>query len=391
MPKITFIRGEGALGRPLPNKDHVSGLAFPITNANLPAGFSTTARTKKVFSLGEAEALGILTTNANTLELHYQISEFFRLSPSGELWIYLYDDTLTAGTAILEPLIMAPEDGEIRQAAVVTLSAITTAQVQDLQTIVTAMRGVHRPFSCLVSFTEFDTDYSLATLPDLRPLDSEGVSVVIGVDAGGAGAELQADDVNVAHIGATLGVISRSSVHESAAWIGQFNLSNGTELEVLGVGNKTLLYNSISENLVQNMIDKGYIFARKHIGINGSYHSDSSTSTALTSDYAYIENVRVIDKAIRQARTKLLPLLSSPLYVNEDGTLREDTVANFKSKVQSSLDQMAQDGEISAGAAVLDPSQNVLSSSKLVIGQKIVPVGVAREIEVKTEFALSIS
>lgn len=54
---ITFVLGQGGLGRPLPGEDYISGLIF--YTGTLPSGFSTTARIKQVFSVPEAEALGI--------------------------------------------------------------------------------------------------------------------------------------------------------------------------------------------------------------------------------------------------------------------------------------------------------------------------------------------
>jgi hypothetical protein len=63
LPKITFNRGTSGLGRPLAGKDHVSGMVFYLDNADLPSGFSTSVREKKIFSLAEAEGLGIVDTH----------------------------------------------------------------------------------------------------------------------------------------------------------------------------------------------------------------------------------------------------------------------------------------------------------------------------------------
>lgn len=63
MNDVVFIKGQGGLGRPLAGEDHISGLLF-YTSATLPTGFSSNDRIKQVFSLAEAEALGI--TNVGT-------------------------------------------------------------------------------------------------------------------------------------------------------------------------------------------------------------------------------------------------------------------------------------------------------------------------------------
>ena len=75
---IKFNRGQGGLDRPLPTKDHVSGIVFYLSDANLPTGFTPSDRIKKVFSTEEAEDLGILEGSANHAVLWYHISEYFK-------------------------------------------------------------------------------------------------------------------------------------------------------------------------------------------------------------------------------------------------------------------------------------------------------------------------
>ena len=60
---ISFVKGKGGLGRPLAGKDYISSLLFYIANGSLPSGFTTSARNKAVFSVSEAETLGILNNN----------------------------------------------------------------------------------------------------------------------------------------------------------------------------------------------------------------------------------------------------------------------------------------------------------------------------------------
>ena len=56
---VTFVNGQGGLGRALTGKDHVSGLVYYIANGSLPTGFSSTDRIKKIYSIQDAESLGI--------------------------------------------------------------------------------------------------------------------------------------------------------------------------------------------------------------------------------------------------------------------------------------------------------------------------------------------
>tara|TARA_R110000744_G_scaffold9253_1_gene29868 strand:- start:299 stop:1474 length:1176 start_codon:yes stop_codon:yes gene_type:complete len=391
MNDVTFTRGNGALGRPLASRDHVSAICMPVPDANLPSGFSTTDRIKLIYSLADAEALGIRPLATNLAHSHYQISEVFRLNPKAELYVYLYDSAATTAAVYLQPVIEFPENGEIRNASIFKDAAIAGADITDIQSVVTAMRLVHRPFSAIVGFSAYGAANDWSTAIDLRALEADGVGVVIGGSGSGLGLTLATTDNNIPAIGAVLGATSKAGVHESIAYVAKFNFSNGVELEKTVIGDKSNLVNDQTEVLLSALTAKGYIFFRKHMGITGSYINDSSNADLITSDYAYGESTRTIDKAIRGVRTFLLPQLSSPVYLNENGTMREDTVANFRALALRSLDQMQQAGEISARDVTIDPTQAVLSTSKLVIGVKIVPVGVARNIEVNIAFALKVS
>lgn len=57
---ITFIKGEGGLGRPLPGQDFISGLLLYAANGDLPSGWTTSSRVRLISSLQDAENNGIL-------------------------------------------------------------------------------------------------------------------------------------------------------------------------------------------------------------------------------------------------------------------------------------------------------------------------------------------
>ena len=59
---ITFVKGQGGLGRPLTGEDHISAYLH-YTSATLPTGFSASDRIKLIYSVEEAEALGITNTS----------------------------------------------------------------------------------------------------------------------------------------------------------------------------------------------------------------------------------------------------------------------------------------------------------------------------------------
>ena len=60
LPNINFVKSTSGLGRALPGTDYVSGmLHYYASGATLPTGFTSSDRIKKIFSVADAENLGI--------------------------------------------------------------------------------------------------------------------------------------------------------------------------------------------------------------------------------------------------------------------------------------------------------------------------------------------
>ena len=323
---------------------------------------------------------------------HYHISEYFRVQPKGNLFVGIFAYPNTFDFAEITT-IQNFAQGKIRQIAVYAKwrnfisNAVADIQAIDEQ-IKTNNDANHAPLSALYAGKMVDID--LTTLSNLQLLSANKVSAVISQDLAGQGGFLYiTSGQSITTIGATLGAVSLSKVSDDIAWIGKYNISNGTECDTIGFANGQKL-SEVSQGLVNLLDDYRYIFLVKYVGIAGSYFNDSHTSIVVSSDYAYIENNRTIDKAIRGVYASLLPDLNSPLVLNADGTLSDNTVAFFESQASTNLTQMVRDSELSAFDVVIDPSQNVLSTSTLVIAVKLVPIGVARQITINIGFTLSI-
>ena len=150
---------------------------------------------------------------------------------------------------------------------------------------------------------------------------------------------------------------------------------------------------------LEALTDFGYIFMVKDVGFNGTYINDTPTCTLSTSDFLWIERMRVIDKAVRAVREKLQPKIGQPIYINaDDGTISGATIEDFKSDAFAALEVMASNGEIStqpdgnlpANTVVIDPAQDVLATSNIELTIQIVPVGTARTITANINFAVSV-
>lgn len=390
LSKITFQKGEGGLGRPLPGQDHISGIL--LYAGSLPAGFGAD-REKTVYSLAEAVALGIVEGSATFGILHYHIEEYFRVQPLGVLHIGIYAVPVGSYTFSEVNTLQLYALGAIRQVAVYTaLTGVVPAEVLALHTACLALATAHMPLIALLA-VDISAVASIASLPDLRTGKSDYyVSVVIGQDGDAKGAALYDSEAqSITCLGAILGAISKSSVHESIGWVKKFNLLTGTELSTVAFANGQL-FNAIAASALDTLYDKGYLFLMKHIGISGTYAVGAPTATAATSDYAYQESNRTIDKAIRNVRTYLLPEIGGPVQVDATtGRLTLDNIEHLKSIGDDALGQMDRDGELSGFQTVINPEQDVLSTGVIEITIEQVPVGVARSFTVNIGFTTQLS
>ena len=341
-------------------------------------------------------AAGTLTQNvvvgvASDIDImYYHISEFFRIQPKGKLYVGIY---ATAGVGTFTEITTMQNfaEGEMRQIGVYYKSTgFTAAHCTTLQSIYTTNATNNRPLNIIVC-GDLQGTADLTTLSNLRALSAQNVTAVIGQDGSGQGFKLwKATAKSIGILGATLGAVALSSVSESIAWIGKFNIDNGAECNYLAFTNG-VTWKASSTGFISGLDAYGYVFLKKEMDISGSFFNDSSTCVSSSSDYAYIESGRTIDKATRSMRFYVVPAIAAPVYFNEDGTITEGSVAYFEALAQRGLDDMVSAGELSAAKASIDPTQNVLSTGTLTIVVQLIPVGVARTIVINVGYTLAIT
>jgi Protein of unknown function (DUF2586) len=393
MNTIVFNRQGGGLAQRLPGEDHISGLVvYGQPNLNKTV----------LIEVEQLESLGIL--EATYPVLHYHVGEYFRINPGSKLYVVSIQDNDGQFMAIKQLQQFA--ESKLRQIGIVDLvtpfSGITTAAAT-IQTRLGELATANMPLSAVYSPHNI-TSANLIALPNLHNLSCERLSVCIGQDGAGRGNYVSGVvGKKVGIVGATLGAISRAKVHESIAWVEKQNLVTGTypksltgnvmvarELDVIELIDGTLL-SDLTSAQIQSINDKGYLFPIKHIGYTGTFFNDSYTATSVEKDFDSIENNRSIDKALRCAYVKLLPKLSGPIYINPTtGEISSDTISSLEAIGSIPLEQMERDGELSGFKIFINPNQDVLSTSKLTVTLKIVPVGVLREITVNLGFALNV-
>lgn len=324
--------------------------------------------------------------------MKYHIDRFFAMSPNSELWVGVFPVPATYNFTEVQDMQIA-SSGVIRQIGVYNTEARTTTQLANdgtaLQTIKLALDALHMPLSILYG-ANIEAVADISTVVNLATYNNYGVSIDISQDGKAAGGYLFATSgVSITNIGALLGTVSAASVSESIAYVEAFNVSDGTENESPAFANGQLI-SSLPEAALTSLDNKRYLFLRKFVGVSGSFWNDSHTASSPASDYAYIENNRTIDKAIRNLYTKLVLKLSSPIQLNSDGTISNDTIDILLSTANPDLNQMVRDAELSAFLITIDPAQNVLSTSELEVGVQLVGIGVARRITVNIGYVLSV-
>jgi hypothetical protein len=371
---VVINKLSGGLGRRNPEQDMVSGLLF---DAAATPQFASD-KVERLASLDDAENLGITSDYDTPVQsVYYQIQQFFRMNPSGDL--YIMKTTASSYEEIAGKALDMQEkaNGNIRQMAIIYSGATTFVQTQaavaKAQSQAALAYNDFMPFEVILEGKGFKA--SLAT--SLAGLNAENVSVVIAMDA-----EKATNYKNSAAVGLALGAISKSKVSENIAWIEKFNLTGegfakagfvgGEEIKTLGT--------------LSDLNEKRYIFVKTHTGLPGVYFNDSHTCTTGTSDFAYVENNRTINKATRLMRTALLPKLTSPVLVDIDGKLPQSVSKSFEGLCRSALEAMVANQEVSDFDVYVDPKQNILATSELKVKAEITPIGTARKIMVDLGF-----
>lgn len=389
MQDIKFTRANGNIPAIAVGSDHVSGFLmycpdYPVADSTVQ-GFSDTNNIMAVSSIELAEKLGI-TADApqwTTRALYYHLSEIYRLNPSISLYVGVYK--LAENSTFREVKAMQNyAGGDLRQVAVYNPTKELNAEdVTTLQGVASTLEGEDMPLSILYAATV----RSAAELRDLSGIGKKNVSVVISQAGNGAAANLYKDVDNsdvysVTTIGNCLGILSSAKVNESIAWVQKY--PSGIDLPALCDGT---LIRDLDKAVIESLDTKHYLFLTTYSGLTGSFYNDNYTLDQGISDYAYIDRVRVMDKAVRGIRTYVLPLLGGNIFIDPTtGQLATLSISTLISAAQIPLDEMETKGEISGLKVEIDPNQNVLATSCVNFVIKQVPTGIMRHVKVNIGF-----
>jgi hypothetical protein len=386
LPNISIQLTNGALGLIAPGEDGVVGIVFNgIAASGLALGVS-----KQGFGLDDFEAVGIDAAydTTNSVKVHRQIKEFYDSAGDGaELWVMLVSQatntqTILDKTQAFAKKLLDDAQGRIKllgvgrnpaggyspnttanQVDVDVINALTTGQA-----LADDMQAAFRPVSIVIEGYAYTGTTS--TLADLKTQTKKNMSVLIGDTETGARAA----------IGLLLGRLAKVPVMRNPGRVKDLSLP--ITAAFLGAA----AFETV-ESSATAIHDKGFITLRKYTGKAGYYFSDDPTAVAATDDYSSLARVRVINKAIRIAYATYVEEILDEVEIDP----ATGFIAAVKAKYYQSLIERAVNtamaGEISGFTAFVDPTQNVLSTNKICVEARIVPVGYAKEIEVQLGFS----
>lgn len=396
MQELTITRTNGNIVRSLAGEDHISGLVFysatlPTANEGV-AGFTSTERIHAISSIETAEKLGI-TDDAKAWEtkvLHYTLASIFAMNPGVSLYVGIFEPASGANAFSEIKQIQNFAGGRLRQVGVWNGTVeLSDTLLNSLQSARITLEQQNKPLSILYA-PKITNVTSLPT--NIAKIGRSGVSVIIAQDGEGVAAALYNDAANktakasVSALGDLLGAVSKSKVHQSIAWVEEF--PTNIALAAFGDGTK---YRDLDAATIEELDSARYIFCRTYDGLAGAFFNDNHTLDVATSDYAYINDVRTMDKAVRGIRTYLLPKLGRPMKVDAStGKLERTAVEHLITTGNKPLEEMEKAGELSGFKFDIDPDQNILATSRVRGVIKNVAVGVMRNLDMEIGYTTSI-
>ena len=386
LPRVKINYLNGLLGSVPENQDGL--LALLVLGAT---AVSTTFELGKAYRLVTAEdlnALGI-TTN-NNARIVGLVKQFYAEAEEGTP-VYLIGLAATSMTTVLDvdngPMkaILQGLRGALRGLIVASASTATatvtdgidpdvlTAMPKAQALAVWAADSLYAPIFVILEGRHFT---SATDAPDLKSLAYNRVGVFIG-------------DVVTASINAAVGTLAgRIAMAPVQRNIGRVASGALAPLEMF-IGSSAV---DQAMSVVDALYAKGYICPRIYVGLPGYYLVDDPLAVAGTDDYAHLTARRTVDKAARIAYITMLQFLLDEIEVNTDGTMQQPVLKSWQAAVEDAINaQMSAAGELSivdgSGCKFfIDPTQNVLATSKVEGTLKVRPFGYAREIVVNIGF-----
>ncbi|AIM38090.1 hypothetical protein KO02_16410 [Sphingobacterium sp. ML3W] len=380
---VTVDRLQGGLQRLAEGTDnHVAMIVIGIPVGAIATAVNNAGKGVVLTSAYAAEEIGINESfdANNSLKLHDQITEFFRLAP--EATLYLFNSVVEAdligflnqNKEIKGYALSVKHDPEI----LTQVTTVVTAQ----QTIVNKLLSENRFIDFVaVCFDELE-DFTL----NLFTLQCAHVSVVVACEKGDKQVSIGSvlGMIAVRKISENLGSVDIESKPRAKRGTDDYTLTDQVEkrwLESFLSDGRSIA--SLDKAALKAIIDKGYIVASSYEGYAGQFFENSYTAIDRGSDYAFIENNRVWNKAARLIRATLLPRVKSKVKKDPTtGFIASTTVSYWQTLLEKALNKMVASDDISGFEVAIDYRQVVNDTNPVKVQALIVADGIVHEFEV---------
>lgn len=249
-------------------------------------------------------------------------------------------------------------------------SVETWAAVSALQEELAEQR--HKPLLFVLEAQEISEgmsveEYRDSLLQDRKQIRNYNIQVV-AARALYAGMDGVTRNISAADL--IMGAYARVAVNRS---IGETAVIYYTEDKVL-----QLLPAGMTEEDIDRLDSAGYLTMRQYDGLGGYYVTNARVMGPEITDYRYAEDVRVLNKIIRETRKKALMELQGDIDLENP----QADIAVKAKQIQIPLDDMVTAKEISSGEVTVPDGQDYLATETLQLLVRFIPRGKIRSIDI---------
>ena len=212
-------------------------------------------------------------------------------------------------------------------------------------------------------------DYALRLEAEKKKLKNKNIAVVA---ARSLYVKMDGTTVEINNAGIVCGLMAKTNVQQSIGRTSEaagMGISKDKMLELRPAGIKEYL----------ELLDNAkYITFREYDGLDDFYVTNARVMSPDGSDYRYIEDVRVVNKIVREVRKAGLPLLQEDIDV-------EDTQGELERRakyMEAPLDDMVRNKEISSAQITVPEGQDIIRNERMDVVVRYVSRGYIRSIHV---------
>lgn len=370
-PKVTVKVTNGNLLRSITVEDGVGAIAATVSTAALKG------ETQQVYSLKDAVSKGY-TEDAEPF-MYKLIKEFYS-ELGGNMRLFVFG--LAAETSMAEAVDSTNEQGLIK---------MLTAAGGDI-TLVALARKPTDGYDAGAAFLDSDVSAtvtaSLALCQNMQQKNTPIRLLIEGRVANGAVANtFKPSEGSNGYAAVVLGGTSNDgsaavsvALARACKYGAHIKIGSGQNGALSAVSQVYIGNDRIEDRLdMETLHDDGFLTFQVRAGAAGYYFGRDNMCSS--DDYSILVHGRIIDKATRVIAAAYLPYIEDIIHLNSDGSIDALDAQNLENVLGTAIN--ANMGEqISDSKVVIDTNQNIVNTSKLEVGCRILPLGYSTWINV---------